>query len=101
MIHTYSQPFCFNRPPYGISKGTDQFQKCMSDIFEGIESVECRVDDIIVHGKDQVQHDECLDAVLKRPTEVNVALTLAKCEFSVTKLTCCISSWYISGSSEN
>ena len=24
--------FCFNRLPYGISTGSEQFQKCMSDI---------------------------------------------------------------------
>ena len=40
----------------------------------------------IVHGCDQVQHDERLHAVLKRLAEANVTLNLAKCEFSVTKV---------------
>ena len=56
----------------------------MSDILEGIEGAECQVDDIIVHGCDQVQHDERLHAVLKRLAEANVTLNLVKCEFSVT-----------------
>ena len=58
----------------------------MSDIFEGIEGARCQVDDIIVHRRDQVQHDERLHAVLKRLAEANVTLNLAKCEFSVTKV---------------
>ena len=58
----------------------------MSDILEGIEGAKCQVDNIIVHGCDQVQHDECLHAVLKRLAEANVTLNLAKCEFSVTKV---------------
>ena len=41
---------------------------------------------IIVHGSDQAQHDERLHAVLKRLARVNVTMSLAKCEFSVTKV---------------
>ena len=58
----------------------------MSDILEGIEGAECQVDDRIIHGCDQVQHDECLHVVLKRLAEANVTLNLAKYEFSVTKV---------------
>ena len=58
----------------------------MSDIPGGIEGAERQVDDIIVHGCDQAQHDERLYAVLKRLAEANVTLNLAKCELSVTKV---------------
>ena len=58
----------------------------MSDILEGIEGAECQVDDIIVHGCDQAQHDEGFHVILKRLLEANVILDLAKCEFSVTKV---------------
>ena len=44
------------------------------------------MDDIIVHGCDQVQHHERLHVVLKRLAEANVILNLVKCEFSVTKV---------------
>ena len=89
LLPTFITPwgrFCFNRLPYFISAGSEQFQKCVSDILEGIEGAECQVDDIIVRGCDQVQHDECLHAVVKRLAEANVTLNLAKCEFSVTKI---------------
>ena len=70
--------FCFNRLPYGMSTGSEQFQKYMSDILEGIENTECQVDDIIVHGCDQSQHDERLHAILKRLAEANVILRKLK-----------------------
>ena len=44
------------------------------------------MDDVIVHGCDQVQHDEHLYAALKRLAEANVTLNLTKCEFSVSKV---------------
>ena len=78
--------FCFNRRPCNISMGSEQFQKCMRDILEGIEGAGCQVDDIVVHGKDQVQHDECLHVILKRVAEADMTLNLARCEFSVTKV---------------
>ena len=89
LLTTFITPcrrFCFNRLPYGIPTGSEQFQKCMSDILKGIEGAECQVDDIIVHGCEQVQHDERLHVVLKRLADANVTLNLAKCGFSVTKV---------------
>ena len=83
MFITPWRRFCFNRLPCGISTGSEQFQKCMSGILEGIEDADSQVDDIIVHGCDQVQHDEHLHVVLKRLAKANVTLNLAKCEFSV------------------
>ena len=89
LLTTFITPwgrFCFNRLPYGISTGSEQSQKCMSDILEGIEGAEYQVDDVVVHGCDRVQHDERLYAVLKRLAEANVTLNLTKCEFSVSKV---------------
>ena len=58
----------------------------MSDILEGIEGAECQVEDIIIHGCDQAQHDERLHSVLKRLAEAIVTSNLSKCEFSITKV---------------
>jgi len=35
--------------PYGKSSGSERFQKCMSRILEGLEEVECNIDDVLVH----------------------------------------------------
>jgi hypothetical protein len=52
--------FCFNRLPYGISPGSEQFQKSTNNVLEGLEGVECEIDDLLVHGESQEQHDSRL-----------------------------------------
>eukprot|EP00731_Ephydatia_muelleri_P015565 Em0008g1285a len=54
------------------------FQKCVSRILEGIEGVVCQIDDILVFGKDQDQHDTRLMAVLKRVQSAGVTLNKDK-----------------------
>ena len=40
------------------------------------------IDDVLVHGKNQIEHDQRLRAVLDRLHTANVTLNKAKCEFS-------------------
>ena len=75
--------FCFNRLPYGISTGSEQFQKCMNELLEGLEGVEVQIDDIIVYGVDELEHNKRLDNVLQRLLQANITLNKAKCEFGV------------------
>ena len=44
------------------------------------------IDDVLVHGKDQHQHDERLEAVLKRLLEAGITLNLDKCVFSTKQV---------------
>ena len=78
--------FCFNVLPFGISSGSEKFQKTMNQILLGLDGVECNIDDVLVHGKDQHQHDERLEAVLKRLLEAGVTLNLDKCVFSTKQV---------------
>ena len=87
LLTTFITPwgrFCFERLPYGISTGSEQFQKVMMEELEGLEGAECQIDDILVHGENQDQHDQRLHAVLKRLSDSNITLNLEKCEFSKT-----------------
>jgi len=79
--------FCFNVLTFGISSGSEKFQKTMNQILLGLEGVESNIDDVLVHGKDQQQHDERLEAVLKRLLEAGVTLNLDKCVFSIKQVT--------------
>ena len=54
----------------------------MQRILEGHPGVECQMDDIMVYGANQAEHDERLEAVLIRLQEANVTLNGEKCEFS-------------------
>ena len=53
----------------------------MSNILEGIDGVICHVDDVLVHGTTQAEHDARLRAVLERLQKAGVILN-NKCEFS-------------------
>ena len=85
LLTTFITPwgrYCFERLPYGISIGSGRFQKVMEETLEGLEGVECQIDDVLVHSESQQIHDERLQAVLKRLAESNITLNLDKCEFS-------------------
>ena len=58
----------------------------MEEKLEGLEGVECQIDDMLVHGETQPIHDERLQAVLQRLSESNITLNLDKCEFSKSEV---------------
>ena len=78
--------YCFNVLPYGISSGSEKFQKCMGKILEGLDGVECNIDDVLVHASTQELHDKRLEQVLKRLTEAGVTLNVDKCTSRVPKI---------------
>ena len=49
--------FCFNCLPFGITSAPEYFQKRMSEILSGLEGVVCMVDDVLIHGRTQEEHD--------------------------------------------
>ena len=53
---------------------------------EGLESVECNIDDVLIYGATHNEHDRGLKTVLRRLTAAHVTLNTDKCIFSVTKI---------------
>ena len=76
--------FCFNVLPFGIISGSKKFQTVLSQILQGLDGVECNIDDVLVHGKDQT--DQRLEAVLMRLVEAGGTLYLDKCQFSTNRV---------------
>ena len=64
--------YYFQRLPFGISSASEIFQKKMFRLLAGIEGVLCHMDDILIHGKTQEEHDIRLHQVLKRLQENKV-----------------------------
>ena len=60
----------------------EYFQKRMSEIVSGLEGVVCMVDDVLVHGRTQEEHDQHLGAALARISNAGVILNDEKCEYS-------------------
>ena len=48
----------------------------MNQIHQALEGLECSIDDVLVHGKNQEEYDERLEAVLKRLVEAGVTFNL-------------------------
>ena len=88
-LTTFITPFgryCFNKMPFGISSAPEHFQRRMSQILEGLDGVICQMDDVLVFGKDDEEHDTRLRAALKRIQAAGVTLNKDKCEFRKPEL---------------
>ncbi|XP_015748886.1 PREDICTED: uncharacterized protein K02A2.6-like [Acropora digitifera] len=84
LLTTFISPFarfCFNRLPFGISSAPEIFQRTMSDILGDLDGVICRMDDILIHGRNHVQHDARVRAVLLCLQRAGLTLNIQKCEF--------------------
>ena len=66
-LTTFITPFgryIFKRLAFGISSAPEYFQKRMDKELSGIEGAKCRMDDILVIGRDQAEHDQRLSKSL-------------------------------------
>jgi transposase InsO family protein len=76
----------FLRLPFGICSAPEIYQRTMQTILKGLSGCLVYLDDILVFGKDDQEHDARLFAVLKRLQEHNVHLNDEKCVFSASEL---------------
>ena len=67
--------------PFGISSTPEHFQKRISKILSPLSGVLCLMDNALIFGKDQMEHDERLKAVLKKIEAEGGTLNPNKCEF--------------------
>ena len=89
LLTTFITPFgrfCFKRLPFGITSAPEHFQKKMSNILGGLKGVVCLMDDILVCGATQEEHDKNLTAALTRIQEAGLTLNKEKCEFNKTAI---------------
>ena len=83
-LTTFVTPFGryhFNKLPFGISSAPELFQRRMNSILEGLEGVVCLIDNVLVVGKDEAEHDARLLRVLERLETVGATLNREKCAF--------------------
>lgn len=85
---TFGTPFGrfkFLRLPYGVSSAPEVFSERFGDIFN-FNNVCVYIDDIIVWGKTQKEHDEALKKVLEAARQNGIKFNLNKCTFSKTEV---------------
>ena len=84
---THCGLYRYKRLLFGVSSASEQYQHEIQTALAGIEGQENISDDIIVHGKGQVQHDERLEMVIKRLNDCGLTLNSTKCQFNMDELT--------------
>ncbi|KAM7287647.1 reverse transcriptase domain-containing protein [Ixodes scapularis] len=87
VLTTFTTPFgryCFCRLSFGICSAPEYFQRQMGRILEGLDEVAHMIDDILVFGRTQEEHDQRLATVLGRLSSAGVKLNRAKCVFSAS-----------------
>ena len=72
--------------PFGISAAPEFFQRQMERILEGLGGVLCMMDDILVFGQNETEHDKRLEAVFERLKQAGLTLNKEKCEFRMNQV---------------
>ncbi|UYV75118.1 K02A2.6-like [Cordylochernes scorpioides] len=88
-LTTFLTPFGryrFKRLPFGNSSAPEVFQRKMSNLLESQSGVNCHMDDIVIWGATQEEHDERLRCVLRKLQDSGLTLNKEKCIFSVKEI---------------
>ena len=79
-FNTHRGRFHFVRLPFGLACAQDIFQRMMDQILDRCEGVIGIADDIIIHGKDDAEHDRRLHKFIRVAREHGLVLNKKKCE---------------------
>ena len=88
-INTHKGLYQYNRLPFGVSSAPGIFQRTMENLLQGIPHVVVRIDDILVSGKDELNHLANFEKVLSRLSTAGLRLRLDKCLFMQSSVTYC------------
>jgi hypothetical protein len=84
-LTTFNTPFGrykFERLQFGFVSAPEVFQRNLAQTFEDIEGCEVIVDDLLLWGKDETEHNERLKKVIERAAEVDLRFNKEKCKFN-------------------
>jgi hypothetical protein len=61
----------YKRLNMGLCVASELFQETLTQKLAGLRNIKVAMDDILVFGKTKLEHDEALEALLKRLVELN------------------------------
>lgn len=76
----------FVRLPFGISSASEVFQRSVAQMIEGLDGVVNIIDDLLVWGDSQEQHDQRLVKLLERARQYDLKLNRNKCKIRMTEI---------------
>ena len=77
----------YHRLPMGITLAPEIYQRKMTELLTGLEGVICSMDDVLVFGGDEKEHNQRLQAVLERIKASGLKLNKEKCSFQKQEVT--------------
>lgn len=80
--------FQYTQLPFGIAPAPSRFQRIIDSLIQDVPHVVGYLDDTLVTGKNEAEHQANLDTVLQRFEEYGIGLKKEKCAFSVPNVTC-------------
>ena len=90
LLTTFNTPFgryCYQRAPFGINSIQEVYQKRISQLFDDPEGVETNIDDSLLWGRSQEEHDTRLKNALNRCEQTELILNKDKCVINSSFLT--------------
>ena len=75
------------RLPFGTSVSAEIFQRKLLEALDGLPGIVCIADDVIIHGKDEEQHDHHLTLFLQRCSERGIKLNENKLVLKKSEVT--------------
>ena len=80
-INTHKGLYRPSRLPFGVASASAIFQSKIEQVLQDIPMVVCRVDAILVSGKNDQDHLKNLNEVLTRLKQAGLRLKMEKCKF--------------------
>ena len=79
---------------FGITSVPEIYQHAIQQALHGCDGLRNISDDIILHAKDDQQHDERLEKLLERLQQRGLTLNSEKCKFRMAQLEFMGYTWY-------
>ena len=79
----------FKRVPFGLVSAGSAFQRLLDDLLHDVPGCGHYLDDILLSGSSQAEHDQRLQTVLDRLDAARVSVNYEKSSFSVTEVDFC------------
>ena len=76
----------YKRLFFGINSASEIFHNKLAEILEGLEGTINAIDDILIMGKNQTEHDKNVEATLKRLEEHGFTVNIDKCKFNQSEV---------------
>ncbi|XP_038063231.1 uncharacterized protein K02A2.6-like [Patiria miniata] len=79
--------FCFTRLPFGITSAPELYQRIMCDLLVNLDGVVVYMDDILITGRTQAEHDQRVHRVVQILQKAGLRLNKEKSKFSQETVT--------------